>query len=60
MQKTTQVKKRSAVDSLERVDNYLQENKEYISVTKLSTNLNLHFNSVKKIGNFQVFKLYSC
>jgi len=47
MFKTIQTR-RSTKESIERIDNYLETTKEYVSITKISSDLNLHFNSVKK------------
>lgn len=48
MEKLTQRKQRSIKDSLERVDSYLQEKKEFVTLTTLSQELNLQFDSIKK------------
>lgn len=50
MQKTTQTthKKRSVRESLERVDDYLRGKKDFVTLTTISQDLNLHFDSIKK------------
>jgi Mn-dependent DtxR family transcriptional regulator len=35
-------------DSLERVDKYLQEKKEFVVITQIAKDLNLQFSSIKK------------
>ena len=47
MENTTQ-KKRSVRKSLERVDEYLQKKGEFVTLTTISQDLNLHFDSIKK------------
>ena len=47
MENTTQ-KKRSVRESLERVDEYLQKKGEFVTLTTISQDLNLHFDSIKK------------
>jgi len=41
-------KKRSARESLERIDNYLMRKSEFVTLTNISKELNLHFESIKK------------
>ncbi len=48
MDKLAQTKKRSIKDSLERVDKFLQEKKDFVTLTTLSQELNLQFDSIKK------------
>jgi len=47
MENTAQ-KKRSVRQSLERVDEYLQKKGEFVTLTTISQDLNLHFDSIKK------------
>ena len=47
MEKITQ-KKRSIRESLERVDNYLKDKNEFVSISNISQELNLNFYSIKK------------
>lgn len=47
MEKITQ-KKRSIRESLERVDKYLQDKNEFVSISTISQELNLNFYSIKK------------
>jgi predicted transcriptional regulator len=47
MENTAQ-RKRSARESLERVDEYLQNKRDFVTLTTISQDLNLHFDSIKK------------
>ena len=47
MENTAQ-KKRSVRESLERVDEYLQKKGDFVTLTTISQDLNLHFGSIKK------------